>query len=89
MYDLLRQRSSVERDDLEYLAERIDKFKDARLKAIIAELIGWGDEERAEIETFVAIAIEVLRKTNLSKIRACTAIVEARYWQQEMKRDSK
>ena len=87
MYGLLRLRAAGPREDLEYLVERVEKLKDERLKQIVAELIGWGDDERAELETFVAIAIEVLKHTNVSKIRACTAVVEARYWQKEMKRE--
>ncbi len=39
----------------------------------------WGDDERAEVETFVAIAIEVMKRTNVSKLRECARIVELRY----------
>ena len=67
MTDLLQQRAAIPREDLEYLVERVAKLKDERMQSAIAGLIGWGDEERAEIETFVAIAIEVMKKTNVSK----------------------
>lgn len=80
MYDLIRLRGNVEHDDLEYLAERMDKLKDERLKSIVAELIGWGDDERAELETFIAISLEVMRNTNISKIRAAARIVELRHY---------
>lgn len=80
MYDLLRRRGNVEHEDLEYLAERVDKLKDEKLKTIAAELIGWDDDERAEIETFVAISLEVMRNTNISKIRAAARIVELRHY---------
>lgn len=87
MYRILRERAAVEREDLEYLVEKVDRLKDDRLKTIVAELIGWGDAERAELETFVAIALEVMKKTNVSKLRACAALVEARYWQREIKHE--
>lgn len=76
---LLRQRGALPREDLEYLVEAVAKLRDERLKACVAELIGWGDDERAELETFVAIAIEVLKKTNVSKIREAAMTVELRY----------
>lgn len=79
MIELVQQRHSLGRDDLEYVVETVAKLKDERLKACIAELIGWGDDERAELETFVAIAIEVMRRTNVSKLRECARTVELRY----------
>lgn len=79
MHVLLRQRAALPREDLEYLVERVAKLKDARLQQCVAELIGWGDEERAEIETFVAIAIEVMRHATVSRLRAAARTVELRY----------
>lgn len=77
---LLRERAALPREELEYLVSALAKLKDERFKACVTELIGWGDEERAEIETFVAIAIEVMKRTNVSKLRECAQIVELRYW---------
>jgi hypothetical protein len=79
MRELLHQRATLPREDLEYLVETVAKLKDERLKACVAELIGWGDEDRAEIETFVSIAIEVMKKTNVSKLRDAAMTVELRY----------
>lgn len=79
MRELLHQRATLPREDLEYLVETVAKLKDERLKACVAELIGWGDEDRAEIETFVAIAIEIMKKTNVSKLREAAMTVELRY----------
>lgn len=79
MRELLQQRSAIHREELEYLVERVAKLKDERLQAAVAGLIGWGDEERAEIETFVAIAIEVMKRTNVSKLREAAQVVELRY----------
>jgi hypothetical protein len=79
MIELLQQRNNLSRDDLEYVVEQASRLKDERLKSCIAELIGWGDDERAEVETFVAIAIEVMKRTNVSKLRECSRIVELRY----------
>ena len=85
MTDLLQQRAAIPREDLEYLVERVAKLKDERMQSAIAGLIGWGDEERAEIETFVAIAIEVMKKTNVSKLREAAQTVELRYLTKEIK----
>ena len=79
MREMLHQRATLPREDLEYVVETVAKLKDERLKACVAELIGWGDEDRAEIETFVAIAIEVMKKTNVSKLREAAMTVELRY----------
>ncbi len=79
MIGLVQMRANVPHEDLEYLVERIDKLKDERLKSCVAALIGWGDEERAELETFVAVAIEVMRKANPSKLRDAARVVELRH----------
>lgn len=84
MTELLQQRAAIPRDDFEYLVERAAKLKDERMQAAIAGLIGWGDDERAELETFVAIAIEVMKKTNVSKLREAAQTVELRYLVKEM-----
>jgi len=79
MAEVLQQRAALNSDDLGYVVEAVAKLKDEKLKGLIAELIGWGDDERAEIESFIAVAIEVMRKTNPSKLREATRIVELRY----------
>jgi hypothetical protein len=84
MFALLRQRAALPREDLEYLVETVAKLKDERLKACVAELIGWGDDERAEIETFVAIALEVMKRTNISKLRDAAATVGLRHYMKDM-----
>jgi hypothetical protein len=84
MFALLRQRATLPREDLEYVVETAAKLKDERLKACIAELIGWGDDERAELETFVAIALEVMKKTNISKLRDAAATVGLRHYMKDM-----
>lgn len=83
MRELIQQRAALSRPDLEYVVETVAKLKDERLKACVAELIGWGDEERAELETFVAVAIEVMRKTNPSKIRDAARLVHIRHLMKE------
>lgn len=83
MRELLHQRATLPREDLEYVVETVAKLKDERLKACVAELIGWGDEDRAELETFVAVAIEVMKKTNVSKLREAARTVELRYYMKE------
>lgn len=76
--EALQSRGNLPRSDLEYLAEQTAKLKDERLKSCVADLIGWGDEERAKLETFCAITLEVMKRTTPSKLRECTRIVEIR-----------
>ena len=85
MKEIIQSRAALNRDDLEYVVERVAKMKDERLQQCVAELIGWGDDERAELETFVAIAIEVMKRTNISKLRECARIVELRFLAGELK----
>ena len=84
MSELIQQRASLPREDLEYVVEAVAKLKDARLKACVAELIGWGDEERAELETFVAVALEVMKTTNPSKLRSATQTVALRTFMKDL-----
>ena len=84
MKEIIQQRQSLRREDLEYVVEKVAILKDKRLQECVAELIGWGDEERAELETFVAIAIEVMKRTRVSSLRECARIVELRYLVKDM-----
>ena len=79
MTHLLQQRAALPREDLEYVVERVSKLKDARLQMCVAELIGWSDDTRAEIETFIAIAIELMKKASVNSLRSATRTVELRY----------
>ena len=85
MRELLQMRAALPQEDLEYLVEKVERMKDERLKSCVAALIGWGDDERAEVETFVAIAIEVMRRTNVGKLRECARIVEMKFYMKEMR----
>jgi len=76
--ELLHERGTLPRDELEYLAEQATKFKNERLREGIAGLIGWGDDERAELETFCAIALEVMKQASPSKLREAALRVKLR-----------
>jgi hypothetical protein len=84
MRELIQQRASLPREDLEYVVEAVAKLKDERLKGCVAELIGWGDEERAELETFVAVALEIMKTTNPSKLRSATRTVALRTFMKDL-----
>lgn len=77
--ELLQTRSNLSREDLEYVAEKVAALKDERLRECITTLIGWGDEERAELETFCAIALEAMKLSSPSKLRAAARTVEIRH----------
>ncbi len=87
MQVLIQQRATLDRDDLEYVVDRVSRLKDQRLQECVAELVGWGDDERAELETFIAIAIEVMKRTNVSKLRECARIVELRFLARELRNE--
>ena len=72
----LQGRGNLAREDLEYLMEKAAAMRDERLKQCIAELLAWGDNERAEVETFCAIALEVMRHTPPSRLRSAAMTVE-------------
>jgi hypothetical protein len=76
--ELLQGRGNLSRDDLEYVATAADRMKDERLKQCITELIGWGDDERARLETQVAIGIEAMKLCSPYKLREAATRVEMR-----------
>jgi hypothetical protein len=86
MKELLHRRATLSRDDLEYVAQAVAKLRDERLKCCVAELIGWGTSERAEIETFCAIAIEVMRHATVSRLRDAARVVELRGLMREVRK---
>lgn len=77
--ELLQDRSNLTRDDLEYVVQAAAKLKDQRLQNCIATLIGWGDDERAELETFCAIALETMKMSSPSRLREAAMRVELRF----------
>ena len=77
--ELLQDRNNLSREDLEYAAEKAATLKDERLAHCIATLIGWGDDERAELETFCAIALEAMKISSPSRLREAALRVELRY----------
>lgn len=84
VHRMLRERAALPREELEYVVGAVSKLKDERLKAGVAGLIGWSDDDRAELETLFAVAIEVLKTTNLTKIRRAVQTVELRYYMRDV-----
>jgi hypothetical protein len=74
----LQGRANLSQEELEYTVQKVAAMKDQRLAQNIATLIGWGDEERADLETFCAIALELLRHSPPSRIREAARAVEIR-----------
>ena len=80
---LVHCKGNLTRDDLEYLAQTASKLKDERLKQCIAELIGWGDDERAELETMLAIGYEAMKLCSPSRLREAAMRVGLKYHMKE------
>jgi len=77
--ELLHGAGNLPRNDLEYLAQSVSKMKDQRLISCVAELMKWGDDERAELETMMAIGIEAMKLCSPSRLREAARRVELRY----------
>lgn len=74
--DLLQDRNNLSEDDLGYLVSRIEPMRDERLKSCVATLVGWGTEERAELETFCSIALELMAEARPSRLGEMARRVE-------------
>lgn len=81
---ITRGRGNLSREDLEYVAQAAEKLKDKRLQECIAELIGWGDDERSELETLLAIGFEAMKLCSPSRLREAAMRVSLKYY---MKRE--
>ncbi len=77
---ITRGRGNLTREDLEYVAEAASKLKDKRLQECIAELIGWGDDERSELETLLAIGFEAMKLCSPSRLREAAMRVSLKYY---------
>ena len=84
---LMHGRGNLSRDDLEYLMTAASKLKDERLKQCIAELVGWGDEERSELETMLALGCEAMRLCSPSRMREAAMRVSLKYYMKEKLND--
>ena len=78
--ELLQQKGDLTDDEKEYLAKVLGTMRDEKLKNIIAGLLGWGDEERAEMQTFCAIALEMMQMVSSATIRDAAQRVEMNYY---------
>lgn len=81
---LVQCKGNLQRDDLEYLMVTASKLKDERLKQCIAELVGWGDEERAELETLLALGFEAMKLCSPSRLREAAMRVSLKYHMKEL-----
>jgi len=80
---LVQCKGNLSQDDLEYLMMAASKLKDERLKSCIAELVGWGDEERAELETLLALGFEAMKLCSPSRMREAAMRVSLKYYLKE------
>lgn len=77
---IVRGRGNLPREDLEYVVQAAAKLKDKRLQEGIAELIGWGDDERSELETLLAIGFEAMKLCSPSRLREAAMRVSLKYY---------
>lgn len=79
--ELVQIKGNLSRDDLEYTMEAVSRLDDERLKQCVATLIGWGDDERSELETFLAIAVELMKEASPDRLKDAATKVEIRFLQ--------
>lgn len=77
---LLQSRNNLTQEDFNYAERRISGFKDTKLRGCLRSVIGWGEEERAELETFCAIALELMKTATPSRLRDAARLVEMRFY---------
>lgn len=86
---LVQCKGNLEREDLEYLMVTASKLRDERLKQCIAELVGWGDEERAELETLLALGFEAMKLCSPSRLREAAMRVSLKYHLKEINNEGR
>lgn len=86
--ELVQMKGNLSQEDLEYVIETADKLKDQRLKNCIVDLIGWGDDERAELETLLALGFEAMKLCTPSKLRDAATKVSIKYHLKEIRNES-
>jgi len=77
---IMRGRGNLSREDLEYVAQAASKLKDKRMQECVAEMIGWGDDERSELETLLAIGFEAMKLCSPSRLREAAMRVSLKYY---------
>jgi hypothetical protein len=77
---ITRGRGNLSREDLEYAAQAAEKLKDKRMQECIAEMVGWGDDERSELETLLAIGFEAMKLCSPSRLREAAMRVSLKYY---------
>ena len=60
--------------------EEFAVFWSDRCKQIVQEKEVMNDEDRADLETFISIAIELVKAVNPSRLKKAATDVEIRYW---------
>lgn len=78
MYELVKIKADLTEDEKAYLVEKLESMRDEKLKSIIVGLMGWGDDERAEVQTYVAVTLELLQRATPSAVKEACRIVEIR-----------
>jgi hypothetical protein len=63
----------------EYLFKQLATMKDAKLHDIIMDLFGWGEEDEVMLQTFMALSLEVMKRSTPSKFKEAQRIIEIRH----------
>jgi hypothetical protein len=63
----------------EYLFKQLATMKDAKLHDIIMDLFSWGEEDEVMLQTFMALSLEVMKRSTPSKFKEAQRIIEIRH----------
>lgn len=89
MVEIVQLRNNLNQDDLEYVVSTLDKLKDERLKQCVATLIGWGDDEREELETFIKLSLILMGQVKPSTLRTAARELRDGYIKRRLVEDAK
>lgn len=76
---IVRGRNTLSREELEDCVQRASKLRDPVLQGYIANLIGWGDQDRAELIHFCMVALELMKRTRPSVVIETHKTIEIRH----------
>lgn len=80
MSTIMQLKQHLSAEDIVYVQDRLAKLKDDRLKQLFQIAIGWSEDDRMELEYFIALSLHVLNKTNPSKIREAARVISLRMY---------
>lgn len=77
--EALRGKGNLTPEDEAYVIQQLDSITDQRLKECIGQLLGWDEEQRAKLETAMAVFFSLLKMSPAKRIIAAAQVVEVSF----------